>query len=47
MFRTCDITGFKVDLKAQTLIRLNAVFAVVSLLVAIIAGNAVVQTAPK
>ncbi|MEW6467691.1 MAG: cbb3-type cytochrome c oxidase subunit I [Bacteroidota bacterium] len=35
MFRTCDITGFKVDLKAQTLIRVNAVFAVVSLLVAI------------
>ncbi len=44
MFRTCDITGFKVDLKSQTLIRLNAVFAVVSLLVAIIAALLLVFT---
>lgn len=33
MFRTCDITGLKVDLQAQALIRANAVMAVVSLLI--------------
>ncbi|MBV6442504.1 MAG: cytochrome c oxidase subunit I [Haliscomenobacteraceae bacterium CHB4] len=44
MFRTCDITGFKVDLKAQQLIRLNAVFAVISLLGAVIAALLLVFT---
>ncbi len=44
MFRTCDITGFKVDMRAQTLIRLNAVFAVIALLVAIIAALLLVLT---
>lgn len=34
MFRTCDISGLKVDLQAQSLIRVNAVMAVVSLLIA-------------
>ncbi len=33
MFRTCPITGFKVDPQAETLIRVNAVAAVVSLLI--------------
>lgn len=44
MFRTCDITGFKVDLTAEKLIRLNAVFAVVSLLLAIIGAILLVFT---
>ncbi len=36
MFRTCDITGLQVDRKAESLIRINAVLAVVSLLIGII-----------
>lgn len=44
MFRICDITGFKVDLKAQSLIRVNAVFAVVSLLVAIVCAILLIFT---
>ena len=44
MFRTCDLTGFKVDLKAQSLIRANAVMAVVSLLGAIIVALLLVLT---
>ena len=44
MFRTCDITGFKVDLKAQALIRINAVVAVVALLMAIIVALLLVLT---
>jgi len=44
MFRTCDITGFKVDLKAEKFIRLNAVMAVVSLLMAIVAAILLVFT---
>lgn len=35
MFRTCDITGFQVDLNAEKLIKTNAVVAVVSLLIGI------------
>lgn len=35
MFRTCDITGFKVDKKGELLIKANAVMAVVSLLIAV------------
>ncbi len=44
MFRTCDITGFKVDLRAERLIQLNAVMAVVSLLVGVIAALLLVLT---
>lgn len=44
MFRTCDITGFKVDLQSQKLIRINAVFAVVSLLLAVVAALLLVFT---
>lgn len=44
MFRTCDITGFKVDLQSQKLIRVNAVFAVISLLLAVIAAILIVFT---
>ncbi len=44
MFRICDITGFKVDLKSQSLIRANAVVAVVSLLMAITAAILLVFT---
>jgi cytochrome c oxidase subunit 1 len=44
MFRTCDITGFKVDLQSQKLIRINAVIAVVSLLLAIVGAILLVFT---
>ncbi|MCS7170819.1 MAG: cbb3-type cytochrome c oxidase subunit I [Aquificaceae bacterium] len=44
MFRTCDITGFKVDTRAETLIRLNAVMAVVSLLIGVIGALLLVLT---
>lgn len=44
MFRTCDITGFKVDLDSERFIRLNAVMAVVSLLLAMIAAILIVFT---
>ena len=43
-FRTCDITGFKVDLTAEKLIRVNAVAAVVSLLLAVVAAILLVFT---
>ena len=33
MFRTCSVTGLKVDHQSELLIRANAVMAVVSLLV--------------
>lgn len=42
--RTCDITGFKVDLRSQSLIRMNAVLAVVCLLMAIIGAILIVFT---
>ena len=44
MFRTCDITGFKVDLQSQKLIRVNAVLAVISLLLAVVAAILLVFT---
>ncbi|MCO6494868.1 MAG: cbb3-type cytochrome c oxidase subunit I [Bacteroidetes bacterium] len=44
MFRTCDITGFKVDLRSEKLIRYNAVFAVISLLMAVVAALLLVFT---
>lgn len=44
MFRTCDITGLKVDLRAEKLIQLNAVMAVVSLLIGVIAALLLVLT---
>lgn len=44
MFRTCDITGFKVDLQSEKLIRYNAVFAVISLLLAVTAALLLVFT---
>lgn len=44
MFRTCDITGFKVDLQSEKLIRYNAVFAVISLLLAAVAAILLVFT---
>ncbi|MEZ0361847.1 MAG: cbb3-type cytochrome c oxidase subunit I, partial [Hydrogenobacter sp.] len=44
MFRTCDITGLKVDTRAERLIQLNAVMAVVSLLVGVIAALLLVLT---
>jgi cytochrome c oxidase subunit 1 len=44
MFRTCDITGFKVDLQSQKLIRVNAVLAVISLLMAVVAAILLVFT---
>lgn len=43
-FRTCDITGFKVDNTTEKLFRLNAVFAVVSLLVAALGAILLVFT---
>ena len=43
-FRTCDITGFKVDRRAENLIKVNAVFAVVFFLVGIIAALLLVLT---
>lgn len=43
-FRTCDITGFKVDLRSQSLIRMNAVVAVVCLLMAIVGAILLVFT---
>jgi len=44
IFRTCDVTGFKVDLRAEKIARLNAVVAVVSFLIAIIAALLLVLT---
>ncbi len=44
MFTTCDITGFKVDKRVLPLIKVNAVAAVVSLLVAIVAALLLVLT---
>ncbi len=43
-FRTCDITGFKVDRLAEKLIRSHAVWAVVSLLIGITAALLLVFT---
>ncbi len=44
MFRTCDITGLKVDTKGEMLTRVNAVLAVVALLVGVIGALLLVLT---
>lgn len=44
MFRKCDITGFEVDKRGEALIKVNAVFAVVFFLVAVIAAFFLVLT---
>lgn len=44
MIRICDITGFKVDSKSESLIRINAVVAVVSLLIAVTAALLLILT---
>ncbi len=43
-YRVCDITGFKVDLSSEKLIRANAVAAVISLLLAVVAAILLVFT---
>ncbi len=43
-FRTCDVTGFKVDVRAEKIAKVNAVFAVVSFLIAVIAALLLVLT---
>lgn len=42
--RTCEVTGLKVDWHAETLIKVNAVVAVVNFLVGIIAAFGIVMT---
>ncbi|HRG43321.1 MAG TPA: cbb3-type cytochrome c oxidase subunit I, partial [Saprospiraceae bacterium] len=44
LHRICDITGFKVDLSSEKLIRANAVMAVISLLLAVVAAILLVFT---
>lgn len=44
MMRTCDITGFKVDLTAERLVKANAVMAVVSFLIGIVGALLLVLT---
>ncbi|GBD07677.1 Cytochrome c oxidase subunit 1 [bacterium HR21] len=44
IFRMCDITGLQVDRTAERLIRLNAVFAALALLVAVIGALLLVLT---
>jgi cytochrome c oxidase subunit 1 len=44
MVRTCEFTGFKVDLKAESLMKANAVVAVVSLLIGVIGALLLVLT---
>ncbi len=43
-FRTCPVTGLKVDHQAETLIKLNAVIAVVCMLLGVIAAIGLVLT---
>ncbi|MBI2158432.1 MAG: cbb3-type cytochrome c oxidase subunit I [Candidatus Rokubacteria bacterium] len=43
-FRTCEVTGLKVDWHAETLVKVNAVVAVVNFLVGIIAAFGLVMT---
>ena len=43
-FRTCDVTGLKVDWHAETLVKVNAVVAVVNFLIGLIAAFGVVMT---
>ena len=44
MLRTCEVTGLKVDWHAETLIKVNAVVAVVNFLIGIIAAFGIVMT---
>ncbi len=44
MFRLCEVTGLRVDRTAEQLIRVNAVFAVVALLVAVVGALLLVFT---
>ncbi len=43
-FRRCEVTGLKVDWHAETLIKVNAVIAVVNFLVGIVAAFGIVMT---
>ncbi len=43
-FRTCEVTGLKVDWHAETLIKVNAVVAVVNFLIGIVAAFGIVMT---
>lgn len=43
-FRTCDVTGFKVERKAELLTRINAVVSIVALLIGAIAAILLVLT---
>ena len=43
-FRTCEVTGLKVDWHAETLLKVNAVVAVVNFLIGIIAAFGIVMT---
>ncbi len=43
-FRTCEVTGLKLDWHAETLIKVNAVVAVVNFLIGVIAAFGVVMT---
>lgn len=43
-FRTCPITGLKVDKKAEMLVKVNAVVAIVCLLAGVIAALGLVLT---
>ncbi len=44
LFRTCDVTGLKIDRNAEKLIKINAVVAVVALLIGVIAAFGLVLT---
>jgi cytochrome c oxidase subunit 1 len=43
-FRTCDVTGLRVDWHAETLLKANAVVAVVNFLVGVVAAFGIVMT---
>src|SRR5215510_8703445 len=43
-FRTCEVTGLKLDWHAETLLKVNAVVAVVNFLIGIIAAFGIVMT---
>ena len=43
-FRTCSVTGLKVDKHAEILIKINAVIAVVCLLIGVLAAFGLVMT---
>ena len=46
-FRTCSVTGIKIDRKAELLIKVNAVVAVVCFLIGILAAIGLVLTRAK